>query len=117
MRGRRGVTFVETLIILAVVTALLVLVLLMLKPSRAAARSGTGTLADLRRIDAAKDQYATEHHKKTGDPVTMAELVNGGYLLSTPKGLPPGTCLVVGNIGTPATIAAAHSDDEEDQHR
>jgi competence protein ComGC len=126
MRGRRGVTFVETLIILVVVMALLVLVLPTLKPSRAMARSGTGTLADLRRIEAAKDQYAADHHKKTGDPVTMQELVKGGYLRSTPTGLPPGTHFVVGSVGTPATItpehshddlpAPAHSGDEEDQH-
>jgi len=125
VRGRQGITVIEILIIAALVAFLLACALPKLKLSGSAARSGTGTLADLRRIEAAKDQYAAEHHKKAGDPVTMEEMVKAGYLRSTPKGLPPGTRVIVGSIGTPAAIAPehshddlsapAHSDDEEDQ--
>jgi competence protein ComGC len=106
MRPRPGMTFVEILIVAAVAVCLLLVALPKLQRAQRGGQSGEGALRDMKRIEAAKDQYGADREKKTGDPVTMQELIRGGYLRSTPSSLPAGSHLEVGKIGAPVTIAA-----------
>jgi competence protein ComGC len=109
-------TFIEILIVVAVAVCLLVVALPKLQQSQRGGQSGEGALRDMKRIEAAKDQYAADWGKKPGDPVTMADLIQGGYLHSIPTSLPPGGRFAVGSIGTPATIVAEERPPPTSQH-
>jgi competence protein ComGC len=99
-------TFVEILIVATVAVCLLAVALPKLGQAQWGEKSGEGALRDMKRIEAAKDQYAADRGKKPGDPVTMADLRQGGYLRATLSSLPPGSHFVVGAIGTPVTIVS-----------
>jgi competence protein ComGC len=116
MRARAGMTFVEILIVVAVAVCMLAVALPKLQQSQRGGQSGEGALRDMKRIEAAKDQYAADRGKKPGDPVTMADLIHGGYLRSTPSSLPPGSHFVVGAIGTPVTLVSDPSPLPEPEH-
>src|SRR6476659_6858274 len=98
MNDRQEITVTEILLVAAIVFGLLALTLPKLKPAQAREQSGKGALADLRQVQAAKDHYATEHHRKLGDPVSMEQLVRDGYLSGAPHSLPPGSRFIVGEI-------------------
>jgi hypothetical protein len=114
VKSRSGVSVGELIIILALMMLLVALALLKLKTPSGSLAPGTGVLADMKKIDRAKDQYAADHQKKPGDPVTMKELVIGGYLRKPPMSLERGSRFVVGAVGTPVTIAAEETPHEHE---
>lgn len=114
--NKGGMRFGEIAVILVVAVVLLALALPSLRHSRNAAKNTDTVVANLRRIEAAKEQYASDHHKEPGTKVSMKDLVKNGYLAAEPKPV-GGGAYVVNAIGTPAEFDedAKSASDTHDQ--
>jgi len=97
-----GIKIVEIAIIIVIVGLLLVigLPLLSLQRKQSQVNRRGSVVAILHRIDAAKDTYALTNKKQVGDPVTLQDLVKGGYL--TAQSVPDDGTFAIGPIGSPA---------------
>jgi prepilin-type N-terminal cleavage/methylation domain-containing protein len=74
-RKRSGFTLVEIMIVVAIIALLAAIAVPGFLRSRKRSQASK-ILNDLRLIDAAVDQYAIEHGKKTGDAVTVPDWTN-----------------------------------------
>ena len=99
-RAERGFTLVEIMIVVLIIGILLAIAV----PNFVRARESSRTkacVANLKQIDAAKEQWAMDNNKANGDTCTMQNLTTGEnpYLKSEPK-CPSNGTYTVGNVGT-----------------
>jgi len=96
-KATSGFTLVEIMIVVLIIGVLLAIAV----PNFVKARDSSRTkscIANLRQLDAAKEQYAMDNRKSTGDAVALANLTPD-YVKSAPV-CPSGTAAYVpGNVG------------------
>lgn len=100
--AKRGFTLVEVMIVVLIIGLLMGIAI----PSYLnAKRNGQMTTCqeNLRLIEAAKEHWAIDHRRTTGDPVTIADLM-GPYLKRGPV-CPSGGAYTAEPVGTPPTCA------------
>lgn len=106
-RAERGFTLVEIMIVVLIIGILLAIAV----PNFVRARESSRTkacVANLKQIDAAKEQWAMDNNKSNGDACAMTDLVPT-YIKSTPS-CPSGGTYTVGNVGTnPTCSITGHS--------
>ena len=104
MRGRKGFTLVEIMIVVAIIGLLAAIAI----PSFIKARESSQTNAcinNLRQIDAAKEQWALANKKVTGDAVVDADVEV--YIKSGRPNCPADGTYTFGAVGTDPTCDAA----------
>jgi len=94
--GSRGFTLVEIMVVILIIAVIMAIALPNIMNAREAA-AAKSCIANLRRIDQAKEQYAMECGKKAGDAVEWSDLVPI-YIKSRPSCplAPPYTLGVIG---------------------
>ena len=107
-RAERGFTLVEIMIVVLIIGILLAIAVPNFVRARESSRA-KACVANLKQIDAAKEQWAMDKNKNDGDPCAMSDLTPA-YLKSTPS-CPSGGTYTVGNVGTNPTcsIGTPHS--------
>ncbi|MCX8052732.1 MAG: prepilin-type N-terminal cleavage/methylation domain-containing protein [Armatimonadetes bacterium] len=73
-RRRKGFTLLEIMIVILIIVAILGIAWPNWMKARESARTQT-CLSNLRQVSTAKEHFAMENKKTTGEPVTMADLV------------------------------------------
>lgn len=104
MQKRRegGFTLVEIMIVVLIIGILLAIAIPNFMTAREKSRAKS-CVANLKQIDAAKEQWAMDNNKQNGDAVTMGDLVPT-YIKNTPT-CPSGGTYTVGNVGTDPTCS------------
>jgi prepilin-type N-terminal cleavage/methylation domain-containing protein len=107
-RAERGFTLVEIMIVVLIIGILLAIAVPNFVRARETSRAKS-CVANLKQIDAAKEQWAMDNNKQDGDACDMSNLVPT-YLKSQPS-CPSGGTYTVGNVGTNPTcsIGGTHS--------
>lgn len=83
-RGDRGFTLIEIMIVVLIIGILLAIAVPNFIKARETSRAKS-CVANLKQIDAAKEQWAMDNRKTTGDTVTLSELVGANnYIKKTP---------------------------------
>lgn len=101
---KSGFTLVEIMIVVAIIGLLAAIAIPNFVKAREKAQKNT-CIANLKQIDGAKEQWALEAKKKTGDACAIADIVD--YLKSEPK-CPNGDASYTPNvIGTAPTCPNA----------
>ncbi|MDW8320902.1 MAG: prepilin-type N-terminal cleavage/methylation domain-containing protein [Armatimonadota bacterium] len=107
-RAERGFTLVEIMIVVLIIGILLAIAVPNFVRARESSRAKS-CVANLKQIDAAKEQWAMDNNKANGDECQMSNLVPN-YIKATPA-CPSGGTYTVGNVGTNPTcsIGGQHS--------
>jgi len=103
-RLRHGFTLVEIMIVVLIIGILLAIAV----PNFVRARDSSRTqscIANLRQIDSAKEQWAMDNKKNTGDTMAMGDLA-GVYMKSTPS-CPAGGTYTLNAVGTNPTCSVS----------
>jgi prepilin-type N-terminal cleavage/methylation domain-containing protein len=101
-KARHGFTLVEIMIVVLIIGILLAIAI----PNFVKARESSRTkscIANLKQIDSAKEQYAMDNKKNTGDAVTSTDIAPS-YMKTFPD-CPSGGTYTVGAIGTDPTCS------------
>lgn len=107
MKRNRAFTLVEIMIVVLIIGILLAIAVPNFIKARESSRTKT-CIANLKQIDSAKEQWAMENKKTTGDACAFADLVPD-YMKAQPS-CPSGGTYTVGAVGTaPACSIAGHS--------
>lgn len=110
-RAERGFTLVEIMIVVLIIGILLAIAVPNFVKARESSRA-KACVANLKQIDAAKEQWAMDNNKQNGDDCNMTDLTEGEspYLKSIPS-CPSGGDYTVGAVGTnpSCSIGGAHS--------
>ena len=102
MRGKKGFTLVEIMIVVAIIGLLAAIAI----PSFIKARESSQTNAcinNLRQLDAAKEQWALANKKVTGDTVTDSEV--NAYIKGGAPDCPAAGTYTYGVVGTDPTCS------------
>jgi prepilin-type N-terminal cleavage/methylation domain-containing protein len=97
--GRKGFTLVEIMIVVLIIGILLAIAVPNFIKARETSRTKS-CIANLKQIDAAKEQWAMENKKTTTDTPAMTDLVgSANYLKNTPS-CPSGGTYTVNAVST-----------------
>ncbi len=99
-RARRGFTLVEIMIVILIIGLLLAIAIPNFMRARETSRTKS-CIANLRQIDAAKEQWTMDTRAANGAPVSFADLVPN-YIRREPQ-CPSGGTYTVGNVGVNPT--------------
>lgn len=99
---RRGFTFPERLVCSALLAAL-ILVAVPTLTHHDASRERRTLISLSKEVETAKEEVAMMRGLKNGTPVSLDDLLRGGYLRRDFK-VPPGVRITVGAIGSPSDI-------------
>ena len=103
-RSSRGFTLIEIMITVAIIGLILGIALPAFMKSRTQARKQV-CIANLGQIESAKQQFGLENNKKTGDPVTDADIFGSSSFIKVKPNCPGGGVYDLTVIGTPATCS------------
>ena len=110
-RRKKGFTLVEIMIVVLIIGILLAIAIPNFIKARETSRTKS-CIANLRQMDAAKEQWAMDNNASNGSAVTggLATLVGAaGYIKATPS-CPSGGTYTLGAIGTdPVCTIAGHT--------
>ena len=107
-RGRKGFTLVEIMIVVLIIGILLAIAVPNFIKARETSRT-KGCIANLKQIDAAKEQWAMDNKKGTTDTPALTDLVGTGtttYIKNTPVCQSGGT-YTVNAVSTAPTCSIA----------
>ncbi len=97
--GRRGFTLVEIMIVVLIIGILLSIAVPNYIKARESSRAKS-CIANLKTIDAAKEQWSMENKKVAGDTAGFSDLVGTDkYIKSTPE-CPSGGTYTIAGLGT-----------------
>lgn len=103
-KTRRAFTLVEIMIVVLIIGILMAIAVPNFVKARDSSRKNT-CIANLKQVDQAKEQWAMDNKKNSGDAVTMTNLVGStAYIKATPTCPSSGT-YTVGNVGTNPTCS------------
>ncbi len=98
----KGFTLVEIMIVVLIIGILLAIAVPNFVNAREKSRAKS-CVANLKQIDAGKEQYAMDNNRADGDPVAWNNLTPT-YMKSQP-GCPSGGTYTIGNVGTNPTCS------------
>ncbi|MFN3682692.1 MAG: competence type IV pilus major pilin ComGC [Fimbriimonadaceae bacterium] len=104
MKRNRAFTLVEIMIVVLIIGILLAIAVPNFIKARESSRTKT-CIANLKQIDSAKEQWAMENKKTTGDACGFGDLVPD-YMKAQPS-CPSGGTYTVGGVGTTPTCSIA----------
>ena len=104
LKSRRGFTLIEIMIVVLIIGILLAIAVPNFVLARKAART-KACISNLKQIQSAKEQWAMDNKKNTGDTVAMSALA-GVYIKSTPS-CPAGGTYTLNTIGTNPTCSVS----------
>jgi prepilin-type N-terminal cleavage/methylation domain-containing protein len=104
----KGFTLVEIMIVVLIIGILMAIAVPNFVKARDSSRKNT-CIANLKRTDSAKEQWAMDNKKNAGDTVAFTDLVGGTlYIKSTPA-CPSGGTYAPNVVGTnPSCTTATH---------
>jgi len=108
IRKTKGFTLVEIMIVVLIIGILMAIAVPNFIKARSNSRLQT-VVANLKQIDSAKEQFAMENGKKTGDAVASTDL-NPTYMKSWPDNTPVTGTYVPNAVGTNPTFIGKDSD-------
>jgi prepilin-type N-terminal cleavage/methylation domain-containing protein len=98
--GQRGFTLIEIMIVVLIIAVLMAIAIPNLMHARQSARA-RACVSNLREIDQAKEQFAMERAKKSGDAIAWGDIVPS-YLKTQPA-CPLGAAYAIGTVGEKPT--------------
>ncbi len=101
-KRRKGFTLIEIMIVVLIIGILLAIAVPNFINARERSRS-RACVANLRQIDAGKEQWAMANNAADGDAVTMGDIVPA-FVRQTPE-CPAGGSYTVGNVGATPTCS------------
>jgi len=104
MKRNRAFTLVEIMIVVLIIGILLAIAVPNFIRARESSRTKT-CIANLKQIDAAKEQWAMENKKTSTDTPSFTDLVPE-YMKAEPK-CPAGGTYTIGKVGTNPTCSIA----------
>jgi prepilin-type N-terminal cleavage/methylation domain-containing protein len=101
-RGARAFTIIEIMIVVGIIALLASIAIPYFVTYRASAQAKV-CVSNLKQIEAAKEQWALEYRKTTGDAVDMTDLVGVNSYIKSSVSCPGNDGdYIVGAVGTPA---------------
>ncbi|MCA1948692.1 MAG: prepilin-type N-terminal cleavage/methylation domain-containing protein [Armatimonadetes bacterium] len=105
MKRNRAFTLVEIMIVVLIIGILLAIAVPNFIKARESSRTKT-CIANLKQIDSAKEQWAMENKKTTGDACGFTGILVPDYLKAEPS-CPSGGTYTVNAVGTAPTCSIA----------
>ena len=106
--GRKGFTLVEIMIVVLIIGVLMAIAVPSFVQARQSARK-SACIDNMKQIENAKEQWAMDNKKSTGDPVAFTDLVGATlYLKSTPSCPAAGTYTLNPISTVPACDISGH---------
>ena len=110
-KSRKGFTLVEIMIVVAIIGILIAIAVPGFVKARTESRRRS-CQENLTKIDGAKDQWALENHKTTGDAPTIDDLYaadGSGFMKSSPTCPTDNAAYTLNNVGTAPACAGGYA--------